>query len=1092
MIKSWDRQNASALGKVIIEFLEYALMFTVIIECNSLFHYSENYRQTTMEVVVTVFAILMAGILLVIQIGQNRKKYREELKRDWPVWSVLLACIFAFPVLNVLRIGAESALRKYVLSFVLFLPIAYLLFRAYRINGKPNELLFKYANLIVILTALNLVVFAAVILQPGIIQAMLLKSRWSSQGYIKELVNYLNVCIVASDGTRTIAGFTFYRNCGFFPEPLMFCIPLITALFTEMFLRKKQDRRVWKWLVLLIAVVTTQSTLGMLLAAGAVGIKLIEGAKPKRRWIMVIAALILVAAAVYALLKQKVDIGGSSTAAHIAHYKAAFKAFLEHPLLGCGFLREDQIILHMSEKHSKGLSNSVAVVLAEGGAFLSLLCMAPFFIGLAQIRSKNSKQIALWALGPLGLYIVTVFHFHLLLMMFMAFGYSMLELIPASSGGKRRMTLADGEEALQVREILSSRERIGAAVIILLGCGAAAALFLSRGFWQTLSRWLQFHQLYLGQSAWKVYFFSLYLILAVLVIRYALRASAQKDEKRKIGVTAWFLLCSTLFAAAYPALYSLASTALDLPTPFGDLFETAALAGLCFGGIAVGWLLIVLLSRSKRLFAGGAAAAVILALGIAAGIRFYVSRLDVQLEEIAPAIKAASAEAKGKIYANEKQTEVKRAISELTYSPARCGAFAAIENASVLTVHDQNLRDLLKVGFQVAELSPEYVLYSNDDSVIDKLQGEGYTFYRYYPFAMAVDNEAAIYLTSGTYTLTAELRKQAEPDAPHKLVGKLRVTRYYGAKQVKSLSIYADKFDDEGYYRAEITFTAGKWEGMEYQLIPEEGIDLQADSLTLAETPQYLTERKYDGRFLVVRESYFEPSGEPYYQSQGYAAISKDYNRAGRIVKQSYYDGDGEPVIIKSGYASFTRKYNRQGRLWKESYFDENGDPCTLKEGYAAFEREYDRKGNITVLRYLDGTGRPVITTSGYAETRRSYDKEERLREQSYYDAGGANVLLPDGYWMEKREYDEAGNVAIQRYYDTSGQPVITAMGYAEIHKEYNEKKKVVLEEYFGVNGEPIALPGGTASQRIEYGSNGKVSARHYYDLNGEEITPES
>ena len=73
MIKSWDRQNASALGKVIIEFLEYALMFTVIIECNSLFHYSENYRQTTMEVVVTVFAILMAGILLVIQIGQNRR-----------------------------------------------------------------------------------------------------------------------------------------------------------------------------------------------------------------------------------------------------------------------------------------------------------------------------------------------------------------------------------------------------------------------------------------------------------------------------------------------------------------------------------------------------------------------------------------------------------------------------------------------------------------------------------------------------------------------------------------------------------------------------------------------------------------------------------------------------------------------------------------------------------------------------------------------------------------------------------------------------------------------------------------------------------
>ncbi len=1092
MIKSWDRQNASALGKVIIEFLEYALMFTVIIECNSLFHYSENYRQTTMEVVVTVFAILMAGILLVIQIGQNRKKYREELKRDWPVWSVLLACIFAFLVLNVLRIGAESALRKYVLSFVLFLPIAYLLFRAYRINGKPNELLFKYSNLIVILSGLSLIVFAAVILQPQIIQARLLKTRWSGQGYIKDIINCLNACCFSSGGTRTIAGFTFYRNRCFFTEPLMFCIPLITALYTEMFLRKKQNRHAWRWMILLAAVLSSQSTLGMLLAVGAIGIKLIEGTTPKRRWVMVLPVLVFVTAGVFVLLRQKADIDEGSTASHIYHYIIAFRTFFEHPLIGCGYFREDQILLHAANQTDKGLSNSIAVVLAEGGIFLGLMCMVPFFIGLAQIRSKYNKRIALWVLGPLSLYCVTIFHFHLLLMLFIAFGYSMLQITSSEKRKKRKLVLAEDIEVPQMCMQLSTMDRIVKGIIISLGCGVVAVVLLSKGFWRTASRWLELHQLYLGQSSWKVYFFSLFLILMVLTIRYALFALGKRKMGTWLAETVWFVFYSVLFSVAYPAIFSLASTALDIVTTFGDLFETAAMAGLYFGGIIIGWLLIALFRWSKKLFAAGVAVVAVLTVSITAGVYQYMSKIYVPTAEIAPIIHEISTVAAGKLYPNEQQLAMKRSLPELSYSSARDGAFAALGEASVLTTHDRNLRELFASDYQITELSPKYVLYSNDSDVIVELRSKGYDFYKYYPFAMSVDNEAAVIPKPGNYTLTTELCKKPEVDAPHTAVGSILITSYYGTKQVKKRTVYADEFDSKGDAKIDLVFSANQWEGMEYRFVPKDGFELVSETIALVETPEYLAKRVYDGRFLLIWAEYFEPSGEPYYQSQGYAAISKEYNRAGRLVKQSYYDGDGEPVIIKSGYASFTRKYNRQGRLWKESYFDENGDPCTLKEGYAAFEREYDRKGNITVLRYLDGTGRPVITTSGYAETRRSYDKEERLREQSYYDAGGANVLLPDGYWMEKREYDEAGNIAVQRYYDTSGQPVITTMGYAEIHKEYNEKKKVVLEEYFGVNGEPIALPGGAASQRIEYGSNGKVSARHYYDLNGEEITPES
>ena len=241
-----NNRPASALVKVVIEFLEYAFLFTVIIECNSLFHYSEGYRQTSMEVVVTVFAILLAGLLTVLHAYRQKQAFWKDVKQNWPIWSVLLCCIFAFLALNVLRSGADNALRKYTLSFILCLPITYLLFRCYRIDGKPHELLFKHANLMLVLSVCSLVVFAALTLQPGIIQAGLIDSRWANKGYLREFMNYLNVCCVWTSQSRTIAGFTVYRNMGFFTEPLMFSIPLITALFTEMFLRRKEERRVWK------------------------------------------------------------------------------------------------------------------------------------------------------------------------------------------------------------------------------------------------------------------------------------------------------------------------------------------------------------------------------------------------------------------------------------------------------------------------------------------------------------------------------------------------------------------------------------------------------------------------------------------------------------------------------------------------------------------------------------------------------------------------------------------------------------------------------------------------------------------------------
>ncbi len=640
-----DKAATAGVCEFLVGLFEYFLAWTIIVECFSFFHFSDNYRKTTLEVVVTLIALCLTLLLVVIYGSRFRKEISEDLRKNRVTWLTVFALVILFLVVNVLRIGGENALRKYVLSFMLFLPLTYILLRLYRIAGKPHTLFYKHSDLVCILAACNLVVYAVVTFRPEVIQSHVFNTFWGKPGYLQPAISFLDLCcFLTSAGTRTIAGFTIYRNLCFFAEPLMYCIPLVTALFTELFLRRKADRCPWKWALLTIAVFTTQATLGMMLTAGTLGIKLIASVKPKRRLAVSIPILAIVIAAVVVLFRQKVGTGGTtSIASHIAHYTIAFKAFLAQPLIGCGYLQEDLVFQYLSpgQTVSRGLSNSVAAVLAQGGILLGLLCMTPFFIGLAYIKTKEKKDIALWTLGPLGLYCLIPFHFHLLLMLFMAFGYSMLEVSPIESG-KRKLVLTGDVETPSVLEHLSRPERIAKVAAIILGCCVTVGLFVSGSLWKTVTRWMELHQLFFGQSAWKAYFFSLFLIFAVLVLRKSVRGCTKKKEASWLPETGWFLLYSILFASAYPAAYSLASTVLDIATPFGDFFETAALAGLFFGGVAVGWLLIALLRSNKRRVAVVLAAVVLFIMCVTAGTRLLIAMINTSAGEISEVITEAA------------------------------------------------------------------------------------------------------------------------------------------------------------------------------------------------------------------------------------------------------------------------------------------------------------------------------------------------------------------------------------------------------------------------------------------------------------------
>ena len=99
-------------------------------------------------------------------------------------------------------------------------------------------------------------------------------------------------------------------------------------------------------------------------------------------------------------------------------------------------------------------------------------------------------------------------------------------------------------------------------------------------------------RLFLGQSAWRVYFFTCAVILFVLVCKTAIQYAAEKRLRHWGVETVWFLSWTAIFTAFYHIIYAFAAKSLSGITLFGDLAETVALAVVYFGGIFICWLVI--------------------------------------------------------------------------------------------------------------------------------------------------------------------------------------------------------------------------------------------------------------------------------------------------------------------------------------------------------------------------------------------------------------------------------------------------------------------------------------------------------------------
>lgn len=170
-------------------------------------------------------------------------------------------------------------------------------------------------------------------------------------------------------------GWELPRNCGVFPEAPGFAVFLVVAVAAEVLLRARP--RLWRCALFVTATLTTVSAKALLLTAAVFVLRYLlwppVGWSSRRRvWLCSAVGGALVLAATVLLWDKLTSVSG---AMRLDDAVACLRTFATAPLFGTGYWNDASVVPFFSypDRYNNGLSVGAAVILAQGGLYLSAL-----------------------------------------------------------------------------------------------------------------------------------------------------------------------------------------------------------------------------------------------------------------------------------------------------------------------------------------------------------------------------------------------------------------------------------------------------------------------------------------------------------------------------------------------------------------------------------------------------------------------------------------------------------------------------------------------------------------------------------------------
>jgi hypothetical protein len=217
----------------------------------------------------------------------------------------------------------------------------------------------------------------------------------------------------AAQGQVDFLGFTITRNTGIFVEAPIYAFVLILALLTNIFLDKKS----WvKLTLLLLTILSTTSTIGVIVAIIAIGVKLLSNSRvysviPKKVRFYIAALLgIVICICAFLLIQKKV--GSVSYSSRTDDFYAGFKAWLQHPLVGNGVGNYKSILQHMDPSRllpngNSGFSSGFMKSLAEGGISLISFYVVPILLIINKYWNRQ-LNLVIFSLLLFSVFVITI------------------------------------------------------------------------------------------------------------------------------------------------------------------------------------------------------------------------------------------------------------------------------------------------------------------------------------------------------------------------------------------------------------------------------------------------------------------------------------------------------------------------------------------------------------------------------------------------------------------------------------------------------------------------------------------------------------
>lgn len=371
--------------KNIKKFFEYIFVLAIVIDNGTQYVHLINFP-TAHTILFIILFVSGMGIIFSSEIKFNSLNNAS---------LIILFLILYFSIYLIFqKIGRIDALK-----YILVLLIITLVIRT--CYEKRNIRLFSiYVNIITIIAAVSLFFWIFGSLLNIIHPSGSVLSTWTGQNDVKSVPSFWGIYFQPQ--MTLFTGWNignFARNSAIYVESPIASLNFCLALGANLFLEKKSSKI--KNVILILAILSTTSAMGFLiLLLCLIGKVLLSKNKMQIisflkiftiPFLMIIAILLGVI-----IFNQKMSV--NSGFLRLDDFLAGFKAWLVHPIFGSGIENAQLIFENMSLSRitasQLGISNSIAIILAEGGLYIGVMYIFCFVMStIIFLKDKNYNYL---------------------------------------------------------------------------------------------------------------------------------------------------------------------------------------------------------------------------------------------------------------------------------------------------------------------------------------------------------------------------------------------------------------------------------------------------------------------------------------------------------------------------------------------------------------------------------------------------------------------------------------------------------------------------------------------------------------------------